>query len=246
MEIVGALNLHRTQITFKWQEMETGEIKRGRIVPVTRESVREWLGQFSGQFKGRDIHLAVEATTGWRFVVEEMQETQITPHLAEPADTSALRGPKRRAKTDGKDCDHMVDLLLTIACRSRGYHPPTSSRCVRWCALRKALVHERREWQQRMQAQLFHQGAPPGIELTTDWGRNQLQGLELSPAGRMVLDYRSGNPRSSRRAAGAPRRTAHLLRQETTRLQGAAEAVRGRPPQHGDDPRRARRLSPLL
>lgn len=112
MEIVGALNLHRTQITFKWQEMETGEIKRGRIVPVTRESVREWLGQFSGQFKGRDIHLAVEATTGWRFVVEEMQEAQITPHLAEPADTSALRGPKRRAKTDGKDCDHMVDLLL--------------------------------------------------------------------------------------------------------------------------------------
>jgi len=187
MEIVGALDLHRTQITFKWLEMDTGEIRRGRIMPVTRESVREWLGQFSGQFKGRDMHLAVEATTGWRFVVEEMQAAGITPHLAEPADTSALRGPKRHAKTDSKDCDHMVDLLLHDRLPESWIAPTHILEVRTLVRVRKALVAERREWQQRMQAQLFHQGAPRGIELTTDRGRNQIQGLELSPAGRMVM-----------------------------------------------------------
>ena len=32
-------------------------------------------------------------------------------HLAEPADTRALRGPKRRAKTDRADARHLRDLL---------------------------------------------------------------------------------------------------------------------------------------
>lgn len=94
----GALDLHRTQITLRWQEMETGEIKRCRIMPATRDAVRQWLGQF----EGRDEHLALEATTGWRFVVEEMRAVGITPHLAEPAETSARRGPKRRAKTTAR------------------------------------------------------------------------------------------------------------------------------------------------
>jgi hypothetical protein len=33
-------------------------------------------------------------------VVEELQRAGITAHLAEPAETAGLRGPKRRAKTD--------------------------------------------------------------------------------------------------------------------------------------------------
>ena len=163
-------------------------------MPVTRESVREWLGQFSGQFKGRDMHLAVEATTGWRFVVEEMQAAGITPHLAEPADTSALRGPKRRAKTDSKDCDHMVDLLIHDRLPESWIAPTHILEVRTLVRLRKALVHERREWQQRMQAQLFHQGAPRGIELTTGSGRNQVLGLELSPAGRMVMSTGVSQP----------------------------------------------------
>jgi transposase len=80
-------------------------MKRGRIMPAARQPVREWLSQF----EGRDAHVVLEATTRWRFVVEEMQRIGITPHLAEPAETSVRRGPKRRAKTDDKDCDHMVD-----------------------------------------------------------------------------------------------------------------------------------------
>jgi hypothetical protein len=67
MQIIGAFDVHRKQITFKWLNTETGEVRRGRI-PALREAVR----QFLVPFKGLDAHFALEATTGWRFVAEEL------------------------------------------------------------------------------------------------------------------------------------------------------------------------------
>ena len=52
---------------------------------------------------GEEVHVAVEAGTGWLFVCEALRESGAVAHLAEPAETSALRGPKRRAKTDRED-----------------------------------------------------------------------------------------------------------------------------------------------
>ena len=60
---------------------------------------------------GTPAAFAVEGCTGWRFVVEELQRAGIEAHLAEPADTSAARGPKRRAKTDWADARLLRDLL---------------------------------------------------------------------------------------------------------------------------------------
>ena len=96
MGIIGAFDEHRKQIAFKWLDTETGEVQRGRIFPGVRTAVREVLAPF----EGRDGHFALEATTGWRFVAEELSRVGLTAHLAEPADTAMLRGPKRRAKTD--------------------------------------------------------------------------------------------------------------------------------------------------
>ena len=47
---------------------------------------------------------AVEGTTGWRFLVEEIERAGQRAHLADPAQTAARRGRKRRAKTDNADC----------------------------------------------------------------------------------------------------------------------------------------------
>lgn len=58
--------------------------------PATRERPRRWLQRFQGQEAALDL----EATTGWRFLVEELQAAGLEAHLAEPADTRALRGPK--------------------------------------------------------------------------------------------------------------------------------------------------------
>jgi transposase len=51
-----------------------------------------------------------------------------------------------------------------------------------------ALMDERRAWQQRIHAQLFHQGVPPVRGLLTGQGRAALAAAGLSPAGRQMVD----------------------------------------------------------
>ena len=47
MGIVIALDVHRSQITYKSLDRHTGELRRGRIAPATRREVRAWLRQFA-------------------------------------------------------------------------------------------------------------------------------------------------------------------------------------------------------
>jgi hypothetical protein len=53
--------------------------------------------------------------------------------------------------------------------------------------MRKTLIDERTAWQQRLQAQLFHQGVPAGLRLRSQAGRAALARVELSPAGRELV-----------------------------------------------------------
>jgi transposase len=185
MEIVNGLDLHRSQITFKTVDLRTGELHRGRVMPGARDALREWLDRFE---PGADIHFALEGTTGWRFVVEELQARGFTAHLVDPAELSALRGPKRRAKTDQADCDLMVKLLVEGRI-PESWIPPASILELRTLVrLRKTLLDQRIEWQQRVQAQLFHQGVVPGLKMCDPDARRLIQeGGEVSPAGRQMI-----------------------------------------------------------
>jgi hypothetical protein len=108
MAIVMGLDQHRAQITAEWLDTATGEVSRGRILPADRGGVRKFLGRFAGL----ELEVALEATTGWRFVVEELRRVGASVHLAEPAETSALRGNKQRAKNDRADARHLRELLM--------------------------------------------------------------------------------------------------------------------------------------
>src|SRR5512133_392363 len=68
MAIVGGLDIHRRQITYDWIDTASGETCRGQLSPATRRELRTWLEQFTGQPAG----FALEATTGWRYVAEEL------------------------------------------------------------------------------------------------------------------------------------------------------------------------------
>jgi transposase len=59
--IVMGLDQHQAQITAEWIDTDTGEVARGRVVPADRDSVRGFLGRFGG----RDLEVALEATTSW-------------------------------------------------------------------------------------------------------------------------------------------------------------------------------------
>ena len=108
MSIVMGLDQHRGQITGEWIDTDTGEVQRARVAPADRAHVRKWLSRF----RGRELEVALEATTGWRFVVEELRRVGAVVHLAEPAETAGLRGPKKRAKGDRADARHLRELLM--------------------------------------------------------------------------------------------------------------------------------------
>ena len=127
MTIVMGLDQHRAQITAEWLDTETGEVSRGRVVPAHRESVRRFLERFRGQ----ELEAALEATTGWRFVVEELRRAGAGAHLAEPAETSAMRGNKKRAKNDRAAPGICASCFRQAGCRSRGSGPITSLICAR-------------------------------------------------------------------------------------------------------------------
>jgi len=183
--IVGGFDVHRAQITFDYLDTDTGEVVRGQIRPATRSGLHSWLGRFAGR---TEVAFAVEGCTGWRFVVEEMVAAGITPHLAEPADTATLRGRRKRAKTDRADARLERELL----CQGRlpeSWIAPTHVLEVRTLVrLYIALMDQRRVWQQRIQAQLFHQGAPALSGLLTEAGRATLANAVLSAAGRQSIE----------------------------------------------------------
>jgi transposase len=184
MAIVGGLDIHRRQITYDYLDTTTGETCRGQLSPATRLELRAWLDQFDQQQAG----FALEATTGWRFVTEELQRVGIGAHLAEPADTHALRGPKRRAKTDRTDARHLRE-LLRAGTLPESWPPPAHIADARTqVRLRRALVGARTGWYQRIHAVLFHHGLPDRSYLLTADGRAWLASVELPTVARGAVD----------------------------------------------------------
>jgi len=181
--IVMGLDMHREQITFDALDTETGETSRGRIRPAERTTLRHFLRGFDG----RPLEAAFEATTGWRFVAEELHRAGAVAHLAEPAETRALRGRKRRAKTDRLDALHLRNLLLEGRLPESWIAPEHLLELRSKIRLRKTLVDERSAWQRRIHAQLFHHGAPRHPGLLGKDQRARLLQLELPEAARLQL-----------------------------------------------------------
>jgi transposase len=178
--IVMGLDQHRAQITADWLDTETGEARRARLTPAHRDGVRQFLARFAGQ----RLEVALEATTGWRFVVEELQAVGADVHLAEPAETSSLRGSKQRAKTDRADARHLRELLM-VKRLPESWIPPDHILDLRArVRLRHTLSEQRGEWQQRIQAVLYHHGVSQRRRLMTAEGRDWLKAQPLPAAAR--------------------------------------------------------------
>jgi len=184
VSIVGGLDVHRRQITFDWVDRATGQAQRGQVTPATRDGLGRWLAQLP------DHHgaFAVEACTGWRFVVEELQAAGWQAYLAEPAETATLRGSKRRAKTDRTDAQLLRE-LLEQGRLPQAWIPPAHLLELRVLVrLRKTLVDERTAFKQRLHAVLFHHGLPcPDHALLTQATRGWLEQVALPAASRLQV-----------------------------------------------------------
>src|SRR5881392_3230489 len=177
------LDQHRAQITADWLDTDSGEVKRARVAPADRAGVRRFLERFAGE----RLEVALEATTGWRFVVEELRRVGAGVHLAEPAETAGLRGPKKRAKGDRADARHLRELLM-LKRLPESWIPPDHILDLRArVRLRHTLSEQRSEWQQRIQATLYHHGCPQRRSLLTGDGRAWLAAQPLPAAGRETV-----------------------------------------------------------
>ena len=75
-------------------------------IPVERIQLqcltKNWPDENPGQPFGEG---SIEATTGWRWVARELEARGFQVHLLDAGRASALRGRRRRAKTDKLDGD---------------------------------------------------------------------------------------------------------------------------------------------
>lgn len=191
MSIVGGVDIHRKQLTFDWVDEQNGTWERGRITPADREHLAGWLAQFEPTAAG-SVAFAMEGCTGWRYIAEEMAKVGVQAHLAEPAETSGLRGPKRRAKTDKADA-RLLRELLAAGRLPECYIPPAE--VLEWRALLELYQDLRTQhsgWAQRIQAVCFHQGATaPGQAGIIRGDRARLQAIvdeQLTVSGRLQVN----------------------------------------------------------
>jgi transposase len=176
MTIVMGLDQHRAQITADWVDTTTGETSRARVTPADRAGVQRFLTRFADQ----KLEVGLEATTGWRFVVEELHALGADVHLAEPAETATLRGSKKRAKSDRADARHLRELLM-VDRLPESWIPPGHILDLRSrVRLRHTLSEQRGEWQQRIQSVLYHHGCPQRGDLINRGGLEWLAAQPLS------------------------------------------------------------------
>jgi hypothetical protein len=193
------LDQHRAQITADWLDTSTGEVWRARVTPADRAGVRE----FVERFHGRELEVALEATTGWRFVVEELHRVGAVVHLAEPAETAARRGNKKRPKSDRADARHLRELVMIGRLPESWIAPEHILDLRARVRLRHTLSAQRGEWQQRIQAVLYHHGCPQRRNLMTGEGQRWLAAQPLTGGRARAGRGRAGHDRGARCPAGA-------------------------------------------
>ena len=84
---------------------EHGELTLQKRIPTGRETIVELLGDPEGK------HVALEATYGWEWLAELLEEAGFDVHLAHPLRTRAIAAA--RVKTDAVDARTLVHLLRT-------------------------------------------------------------------------------------------------------------------------------------
>ena len=96
--LYAAIDIHKRTFHAAVLDVETGETVERRF-GATREELNDWAMPLQGGLAA----VAIEATTGWRWVARELQTRGFEVHFVDPGRASALRGRRRQPKTDRLD-----------------------------------------------------------------------------------------------------------------------------------------------
>ena len=184
--LYAALDIHKHTFQAAVLDSETGEFTENRFA-----STREELDHWAMQWQGKLAAVALEATNGWRWVARQLQEGGFEVRLVDPGRASALRGRRRRPKTDRLDARWLALILARqLLSECEAWLPPAEIQRLRdQTRLRKALANDHTRWAQRLHALLTHEGWPCArSRLLTVAGRRWIEGLNLDPGVRAHVD----------------------------------------------------------
>jgi transposase len=160
---------------------EHGELTLQKRIPTRRETIVELLGDPEG------THVALEATYGWEWLAELLEDAGFDVHLAHPLRTRAIAAA--RVKTDAVDARTLAHLLRT-GLLPEAYIAPPGLRDLRELLRHRAtLVALRTSIKNRVHAVLARQGIlPEHSDLFGTAGCEFLARLELREGPRRRLD----------------------------------------------------------
>jgi transposase len=184
--LYAGIDIHKRVFQAVVLEPDTGELSESRFEPS-----RERLGEWAAEWQGKLAAVAIESTTGWRWVAHELEERGFDVHLVDPGRASALQGRRRRAKTDKLDARWLALLLARqLLSECEAWMPPAGIQLLRdQTRLRKSIVDSRTGWAQRLHALLAHEGWPCSRgRLLTPAGRRWVAALELDSYVRAQVD----------------------------------------------------------
>src|SRR6266496_3960570 len=132
--VFAAIDIHKH--AFQAAVLDPGS---GEVVEERFSADRQSLGRWAEQWQGRVEAVAIEATTGWRWVWRELSERGFDVRL------------------DAR----WLARLLAREMLPESWIPPEEIQQLRdRTRLRKALAEDRRRWAQRLHAYLLHEGWP--------------------------------------------------------------------------------------
>ena len=184
MVFYAAIDIHKHAFQAAVLDPESGEVVEARF-SADRESLARW----ADEWRGRVSAVAIEATTGWRWVWRELVAYGFDVRLAEPVQARALLGRRRVAKTDRLDARWLARLLAKEMLPESWIPPEEIQQLRDRTRLRKSIADDRRRWGQRLHAFLLHEGWPcPKSRLLTPEGMRWASALKLSEHARLQVD----------------------------------------------------------
>ena len=135
--MLAAIDIHKAVFQTAVLNRSDGEIAEDRF-QASRDALRAWIEKWNGTLEV----VAIEATTGWRWVARELQEHGIEVRLTDPGQASALQGKRKRPKNDRLDARWLVMLLARELLPGAWLAPEDIQRLRDKTRLRKALTDD--------------------------------------------------------------------------------------------------------
>ena len=181
--MLAAIDIHKAVFQTAVLDPAEGEITEERF-SASREALVAWAEKWDGKLDA----VAIEATTGWRWVARELQARGIEVHLTDAGQASALQGNRARPKNDRLDARWLVTLLAREMLPEAWLAPEEIQRLRDKTRLRKALADDHTRWAQRLHALLVHEGWPCSRgSLLTASGRRWVAAIRVDPGARAQI-----------------------------------------------------------